>query len=87
MIIQLVKYGTVLTSRPAGREAYLTAQAYLLSGKPKTIEIDFTGVKVISPSWADDFLTPLKKKYGEKLIFLPSDNPSVKASLRMIGLD
>lgn len=86
MRIQLVKYGAVLTSRPSGREAYLVAKAYLLSGKFKTLEIDFAGVKVLSPSWADEFLTPLGKEYGKSLIFLPSDNPSVKASLRMIGL-
>ena len=86
MKILLVKYGTVLSSRPAGKEAYLTARAYILGDKPKTLEIDFAGVKVLSPSWADEFLTPLKKEYQKNFIILPSGNPSVIASLKMINL-
>ena len=86
MKIQLVKYGTILSSRPAGKEAFLALKAYALTDKPKMIEVDFTGVKVLSPSWADEFFTPLKKKYAGKLIFLPSNNPSVLASLEMIRI-
>lgn len=86
MKIQLVKYGTILSSRPAGKEAYLAFKAYVLTDKQKSIEIDFSGVKVLSPSWADEFFTPLKKEYAKRLIFLPSDNPSVLASLKMIKI-
>ena len=83
MKIQLVKFGTVLSSRPAGKEAYLAAAAYLLKKREK-VEVDFTGVKVLTPSWADEFIRPLKKQFGKKLTLLPSQNPSVMASLEMI---
>lgn len=87
MKIELKKFGNILSSRPAGRDAWLSAQAYLLSGVKmnEKIEVDFTGVAVLSPSWADEFLTPLKKTYPNQVVFLTSNNSSVKASLEMIG--
>jgi len=85
MRIELKKFGTVLTSRPAGKEAYLSARAYLLpKDKNEPVEIDFSGVQVLSPSWADEFITPIKNEFGKNLILLPSDNSSVKASLEML---
>ncbi|MFA7654112.1 MAG: DUF4325 domain-containing protein [Candidatus Magasanikbacteria bacterium] len=85
MRIELKKFGTVLTSRPAGKEAYLSARAYILpQDKNEPVEIDFSGVQVLSPSWADEFLTPIKNELGNNLILLPSDNSSVKASLEIL---
>lgn len=86
MRIELKKFGTILTSRPAGREARLSAQAYLLRGKKadEKIEVDFSGVEVLSPSWADEFFSPLLAVYPKQVIFLPTDNASVKASLEFI---
>lgn len=86
MRIELKKFGTILTSRPAGKEAYLAAKAYSLpkNGSEK-IEIDFSGVEVLTPSWADEFLTPLKIEYAERLSLLPTKNASVKAALEIIG--
>ena len=46
--------------------------------------MDFAGVLVLGPSWADEFLTPLKEKYGERVIFENSENASVKATLETI---
>lgn len=85
MRIELKKFGTVLSSRPAGKEAYLTARAYLLpKNKNEKIEIDFSGVQVLSPSWADEFITPVKNEFGNKLILLSSDNSSVKVTLEIL---
>lgn len=86
MRVELKKFGNILSSRPSGKDALLSARAYLLSGiRPhEKIEIDFSGVAVLSPSWADEFITPLKKEYGERMVFLPTDNSSVMASLEMI---
>lgn len=40
MRIELKKFGDVLTSRPAGREAYLAMQAYTIKGlSAKTIPL------------------------------------------------
>lgn len=82
--IRLSQFGTLLISRPAGREAYLAAQAYLSLQDADQLEIDFSNVKVAAPSWLDEFITPLKKQFGDKLHFSHTDNPSVKASLEML---
>ena len=86
MRIELKKFGNLLVSRPAGRDAHLSARAYLLPAKDSTepIEIDFSGVAVLAPSWADEFITPLRKSYSDRLTFLPCDNPTVKATLEAI---
>lgn len=85
MIIYLKKFGTVLTSRQAGREAWLAYQPTLASvASDEKIEVDFEGVFSLAPSWADEFFRPLRERFGQRLILLPSDNTSVKASLSMI---
>lgn len=88
MRIELKKFGAILTSRPAGKEAYLAAKAYSLpkDGTEK-IEIDFGGVDVLTPSWADEFITPLIKEYPGEVVLLPTYNASVKAALEIIGTD
>lgn len=87
MRIELKKFGTILTSRPAGKEAYLAAKAYSLpKDENEIIEIDFSGVDVLTPSWADEFITPIVEQFHEKVHLLPSDNASVKAALEIIGL-
>lgn len=87
MKIELKKFGNILSSRPAGKDAWLSAQAYLLSEiKPEEqIEVDFSEVAVLSPSWADEFITPLKRSFPGRVTLLSCDNSSVKASLEMIG--
>ena len=87
MIINLKKFGTILSSRPAGREAWLVACAYILpksEAASEIIEVDFSGVEVLSPSWADEFITPLKAQFGSRIKLLPSTNPTVKATLETI---
>lgn len=88
MKLELKKFGNILSSRPAGKDGWLSARAYLFDklGPKEKIEVDFSDVSVLSPSWAEEFLSQLKKTYAERVIFLPSDNPSVKASLEIIGL-
>lgn len=87
MKIDIKKFGELLISRPAGKEAFLAAKAYLFSKlRPKDeIIIDFDGVKVLSPSWADEFITQLKDLYPEnKISFKNATNPSVEATLAAI---
>ena len=89
MLIELKKFGKVLSSRPSGKEAYMSAKAYILpqdNSDDTSIEIDFRGVDVLSPSWADEFLTPIteEKKYTVKL--LHCGNPTVVATLELLGL-
>ena len=85
MRITLKKFGTTLTSRQAGSEALKAFQPQLRNrAADEHVEIDFDGVLTLSPSWADEFLTPLIKQFGQKLILLPSANLSVKATLHLL---
>ena len=86
MKIQMKKFGDFLSSRPAGKEAYLSAQAYIFPSIDESgdIELDFEGVSVLAPSWADEFVTPLAEKWGDRLHCVNTDNPSVKATLEFL---
>ena len=87
MIIKLNKFGTTLVSRPAGKEAYLAFAPTLRECKDnEAIEVDFDGVEVLTPSWADEFLTPLFNSYKNKVSLKNIDNPSVVESLKILGL-
>lgn len=85
MVIELKKFGTTLISRQAGKEA-LSAFAFNLKNisKNELIIVDFSGVNTFSPSWGDEFLTPLLKERGKNLKLKKTDNPSVKASLEIL---
>ncbi len=87
MIIKLNKFGTILVSRPAGREAYLAFQPSLRQCKDEElIEIDFGGVEVLTPSWADEFLTPLFNSFKNRVSLKNTTNPSVVESLKILKL-
>lgn len=86
MRLDMSKFGLFLTSHPAGREAYLAARAYSIPKESdEPIELDFSNVKVLTPSWIDEFLRGLEEEYGaDRIKPLPSDNPSVELSLKAI---
>ncbi|PIY80382.1 MAG: DUF4325 domain-containing protein [Candidatus Pacebacteria bacterium CG_4_10_14_0_8_um_filter_42_14] len=86
MIIQLDKFGTTLVSRPSGKEAFLAFSPTLnqISTEEEVI-VDFKGVIVLTPSWADEFLTPLKKRFGARVQLLSTENPSVQATLSILN--
>ena len=87
MVLQINKFGEILMSRPAGKEAFLMAKAYILNEvkTDETISLDFSDVKVLAPSWADEFVTNLKANYPNKIEFLNTDNESVRESLKWVG--
>lgn len=88
MRIQLKKFGAVLNSRPSGKEAYLAFKPTIRQKeRDEKIAIDFEGVEVLSPSWADEFLTPIVEKYGGKVEFENTSNASVQATLRILELE
>ena len=85
MIIKLEKFGKILLFRENGKAAFLAIQPVLKKLKEnENIEIDFTGVTTFTPSWGDEFLTPLLKVYGERLILGDTSNPSVIAVLGIL---
>ena len=85
MKVSLIKFGDILTSRPAGREAGLAIQAYFKPKPQEKIELDFDGVLSVGPSWLDEVLTLLRKTYGrDRVVCLPTKNASVIESLKVI---
>ncbi len=85
MKLQLEKFGKTLISRELGSEAFKAFQSTLHEfSKDEVLEIDFSGVLTLSPSWADEFLTPLLDQLGNRLILLASDNLSVNATLKIL---
>jgi len=85
MRIELKKFGEILISRPSGREAYLAMSAYTTQDTPENepIEIDFSGIKVLTPSWADEVIIPLTKKF-KNITLLNTENASVQATLKTL---
>ncbi len=85
MKLQLEKFGTTLISRELGSEAF-KAFAPTLRELPENeeLEIDFSGVLTLSPSWADEFLSPLLNQLNDRLMLLHSDNLSVLATVKIL---
>ena len=85
MIIELKKFGTTLISRQTGREAFLALQPFLKDvKKDEIIKVDFDDILTFSPSWGDEFLTPLLNIYGDRLVLKNTSNPSVMATLEIL---
>jgi len=86
MKVEIKKFGEILTSRPAGHDAGLQIKAYFKPEANERLELDFQGVLAMGPSWLDEVLSILEAEYGkDRVICLPSDNPSVAESLKIIG--
>ncbi|MBU0620123.1 MAG: STAS-like domain-containing protein [Patescibacteria group bacterium] len=85
MRIELKKFGEMLISRPSGREAFLAMSAYLIKDlkEDELIEIDFEGVKVLTPSWADEVITKLAERF-KNVKLLNTKNSTVQATLETL---
>lgn len=87
MRIQIKQFGDFLVSRPAGREAFLAFKAYSSpQTMTETIELDFTDILVLAPSWADEFLSGLQSEFKNPVVCLPSQNASVIETLRFLEI-
>ncbi len=85
MFIKLNKFGTTLISRQSGKEALAAFEPVLREiEKDEKVEIDFEGVVTFTPSWGDEFLSPLQKRYGKNLSLRNTENLSVQATLQML---
>jgi hypothetical protein len=85
MIIQLIKFGTTLISRQNGKEALAAFEPVLREiAADEKVVIDFAGVVTFTPSWGDEFLTPLQKRYGKNLTLRNTENSSVQATLQLL---
>lgn len=85
MTIFLKKFGTTLTGRQFGKESF---SAFLPSLKrvknDEMVEIDFEGVITFTPSWGDEFLSPLLDRFKNKLVLKNTENLSVQATLKLL---
>lgn len=68
MTLQMIKFGNILNSRPAGRDAALRAKQIVNGSNEDGITLDFSSVEVLTPSFADQFITDLKGFYVDKNI-------------------
>ncbi|MCK5080870.1 MAG: DUF4325 domain-containing protein [Candidatus Moranbacteria bacterium] len=85
MIVELKKFGTTLISRQSGKEAFAVFALNLkVVPKSEKVIVDFTDVITFSPSWGDEFITPLYEKYKDNLILKNTKNPSVEATLKLL---
>ena len=87
MNIEISKFGDILVSRPTGKEAFLMSKAYIFNTLKtgEDITLDFANVKVLTPSWADEFITGVKENYSSEIHYLNTQNESVSASLKVIS--
>ncbi len=86
MRIELKKFGRVLTSRPAGKEAFAAIRP-TLDLDADIVEIDFSGIISLGPSFADELFSALKEMYKDKVRYLPTDNQSVIETLKILEED
>lgn len=85
MTIFLKKFGTTLNGRQFGRESFAAFESSLRAVKDnEKVVVDFEGVVTFTPSWGDEFLSPLFDKFGERLILKNTDNLSVQATLKLL---
>ena len=85
MRIQLSKFGSMLMSRDSGREAFAAIQPTLQQlGDAEVIDVDFVGVLVFSPSWGDEFISPLIERFKDRVTLHNTKNLSVQESLKLL---
>ena len=87
MQLKIRKFGETLISRPEGRDAALVISNQFINNldSNEIIELDFEGVKILTPSWLDEVIQAiLKKTTKEKIKYLNTQNSSVAASIEMV---
>ena len=85
MTIFLKKFGTTLNGRQFGKESFAAFESSLRNVKDdEKITVDFEGVITFTPSWGDEFLSPLFNKFSERLVLKNTENPSVQATLKLL---
>ena len=83
--IQMRKFGTILNSRPAGREAALRVKQ-IVNGASGDISLDFSKVDLLTPSFADEFIQGVKRLYQDKKVEPTgfSENKVIEDTLKVV---
>ena len=87
MKISMQKFGTMLNSRPGGREAFLAIRPSLPRNGESILTLDFMGVEVLTPSFADEFITNILETYPKKVQFVNTKNITVEKTLEFLSPD
>lgn len=89
MLLEMKKFGNILNSRPAGMEAVLRAKQ-IINGSDISdpIVLDFAEVEVLTPSFADEFVSGIKKNYQNRKIIIQGyvNNTVLKETLSALQL-
>ena len=89
MLLEMKKFGNILNSRPAGMEAVLRAKQ-IINGSDVSdpIILDFAGVEVLTPSFADEFVSGIKNNYQNRKIIIQgyTNNLVLKETLSALQL-
>lgn len=89
MLLEMKKFGNILNSRPTGMEAVLRAKQIINgSDVSEPIILDFVGVEVLTPSFADEFVSGIKKNYQNRKIIIQgyANNLVLKETLSALRL-
>lgn len=86
MVVGIASFGEMLMSHPAGQDSFLLEESHLFKSLDADEEIilDFADVKVLTSSWAEEFIYGFKDLHKNTLSFIHTSNPSVEASLRTV---
>lgn len=85
MKIEMKKFGLVLTSRQSGKDSYNAFRPTLAEVQDdEDVIVDFSGIISLSPSWADEFLTPLQHEFSDKLFLENLSDLSVALTLETL---
>jgi hypothetical protein len=87
MNIRINNFGESLLGRPAGREAFLMAKAYIFKKikSEESIVLDFHDIKVLTPSWLEEFITGIKLEYSNNIQYINiTENQTVEESLKIV---
>ncbi len=86
MTIQMSKFNTVLNGRPSAKEAALRIQQIVNgSAEREDVVLDFTGVEVLTPSYADELLRALREKYGTDKVKIINTSKAVAETLQAVA--
>ncbi len=86
MTIQMLKFNTVLNGRPSAKEAASRIQQIVNgSAEREDVVLDFSGVEVLTPSYADELLRALKEKYGSDKVKTINTSNAIAETLKAVA--
>ncbi len=86
MTVQMFKFNTVLNGRLSAKEATSRIQQIVNgSAERENVVLDFTGVEVLTPSYADELLRTLKEKYGSEKVRIVNTSNAVAETFQAVA--